>query len=261
LRNLFRLLGEPLGKLYRTDLRRLRVTRSERVGRADDPLRRVTAELSAQLRTPEPEIFVAAAQPRLLLVEPGDPPAIVVGRELLATPAPAEEARFLLARSLKLLESQMSLPARLSADQLGLLTAGIVRQFVHDFAPPLLPAPALAAETSRVAGVLPRKLRQQLLPFALDCSTVELDYAAVASGARHTGNRVGLLACGDLHSSIRVLRRLAGLGDPAPGQALLDGCRGLTEIDELLAFAVSDEYATLSLKLSSGPPSRPPISP
>jgi hypothetical protein len=106
---------------------------------------------------------------------------------------------------------------------------GIVRQFIPEFLPRGFDAGAVAAEAARLAKVIPRKLHQELLPFALECADPALDLRALANDLIHTANRAGVLCAGSGAHGLAVLRRL----------------KDEEQVHELLRFVVSDEFAEL----------------
>jgi tetratricopeptide (TPR) repeat protein len=227
-RHLFRLLDETLQRAYRTDVKRLGVNRQERLPTKGPLARDVANRVAADLGIKDFDVYVTAASPRLLTVELTDPIALVFGQEVVAGLG-TEELRFCVGRCLKMVQSHMAVPLRLSGEELGVLMGGIVRQFIPEFLPRGFDAAAVAAEAARLAKVIPRKLHQELLPFALECADPGLDFRALANDLIHTANRAGVLCAGNGAHSLAVLRRLKDEG----------------QVHELLRFVVSDEFAEL----------------
>src|SRR6185436_11354349 len=121
-RNLFVLLQEPLGKLYRAEWKKLEqmgVNKREKLPRGGHPVRDLANRLAADLGlgVSDFEIYATAAQGRdaagrpspLCTVEPTDPPSLVISQSLLGG-VPEAELRFVLGRLLKLVQSRMVLP-------------------------------------------------------------------------------------------------------------------------------------------------------
>ncbi|MGZ3427221.1 MAG: hypothetical protein ACXVCV_11265, partial [Polyangia bacterium] len=133
-RNLFRLLDEPLAKMFRADVKRLGVLRHEKLPRSGHALRDLANRIAADLGVRDFALYVTAAHPTALVVELTDPLSIVLGNKVVEG-AHELELRFLLGRCFKMIQSHMALPMRLTPDDLGLLVGGIVRQFVPDFVP------------------------------------------------------------------------------------------------------------------------------
>jgi hypothetical protein len=108
---------------------------------------------------------------------------------------------------------------------------------------------AVIAEASRVRSAIPRKMHQEIMPFALECAGA-IDWDALVMDLVHVGNRAGLLLCGSLGAALTVLRKAAGHGGILATPAdFARSCRGNRQIEELLRFAVSQEYLELRRQL------------
>lgn len=250
-RQIFNLLGSILQKRFGSDLRRYGVGKNERLPRTGSGAREVAGQLGIQLGVGDVEVYVSAMHPTVLAVEPGSPPQVVVGASLLEG-AQAPELRFLMARALKLYRSGCALPARMTDLELGVLMGAIVRQFQPDFAPAGVDPAALADEAQRLNRLIPKNTRNDLAPFAIECVQVAMNPAGIAAGLAHTGNRVGLLAAGDVTAGVHILSRRAGLDPRAAGPGgLTRHLRGQPEVEELLRFAVSDDYLELRRQLGA----------
>ena len=149
-RNLFRLLDEPLAKMFRADVKRLGVGRHEKLPRSGHALRDVANKIAADLGVRDFDLYVTAAHPTALVVELTDPLSIVIGNKVIEG-AHELELRFLLGRCFKMIQSHMALPMRLTPEDLGLLVGGIVRQFVPDFVPAGFDEAQIVAEAGRMA--------------------------------------------------------------------------------------------------------------
>src|SRR6185436_1407445 len=99
-RNVLRILGPVLARAARPNLRRWEVGRGERQPPGGG-LRAIADTLAADLGVRNFELYVSTARPRALAVEPGDPPALIVGAELAALGAPA--VRFACGYGLRLI--------------------------------------------------------------------------------------------------------------------------------------------------------------
>ncbi|MDB4965306.1 MAG: hypothetical protein JWN44_995 [Myxococcales bacterium] len=227
-RNLFRLLDEPLAKMFRADVKRLGVQRHEKLPRSGHALRDVANRIAADLGIRDFDLYVTAAHPTALVVELTDPLSIVIGNKVVEG-AHEQELRFLLGRCFKMIQSHMALPMRLTPEDLGLLVGGIVRQFVPDFVPAGFEEAQIVAEAGRMSRIIPKKLHGELLPFALECASESLDLKQIGPSLVHTANRAGLLCCGLPMPALTAVRRLA---DDA-------------QLRALLRFTVSDELAEL----------------
>jgi hypothetical protein len=210
----------------------------------------VFAQMAAKINySVEIELHVSDSHPGLCTVEPGEPPMIVLGAALVRG-AGEPQLRFLAGRTLYILKTKMGIPARMTGEELGLLLGGIVWQFVPDYVHPSLPQAALYESAQKMAKLLPRKAREPLMPYALECSG-DLDFEKLAQGAIGAGNRAGLLAAGDLGAALDMLVRMAQPGAaPARGEALLRACRGNAQVAELLRFVASSDFGEIRRLLS-----------
>ncbi|HET6147344.1 MAG TPA: tetratricopeptide repeat protein [Polyangia bacterium] len=245
-RNIFRILGEPLAKHF-GDLRRYEVSRADKVARGQGP-REIIDPLAVEVGLKEIDVYVkparVAAEPAWLAVEPGDPPALVLGASILALGAAG--VRFAGGRAVRLASTHLDIVLRGTLPQTGALIGGVVRQFVTDYRHPEVPPDVMDVGVATASRALSRRLRQEVMPFAIE-SAGPLDLAALHAAARDGANQVGLLASGSLPSSLAVILATAGrsltlahVADSPEALALLD-------------FALSDGYDELSRELEAGP--------
>ena len=240
MRHVFRLVGPLLAK-GAADLARHGVSRGDRLSRgqaARDAVEGVAVELGA----PDVEVYVRSPSPRAaelgsVRVEPGDRAAVILGAELPALGGHA--LRFAAARAMRLVATHLDLVLASPPADAGALLGGVIRQFVPDFRHPEIRDELLAIEAERVAKLLPRKLKPDVMPFAVE-SAGAFDVAAVHAAVRDGANATGLLACGDLPAALAAL--LAGSGRTLAPADLA----GHPEALALLRFALSDDYDDLA---------------
>ncbi len=228
LRMLLRRLDEVLGKAYRADVRRFNLAKNDRLPRSGHPVRDLANRIALDLGIRDFELYVTAVQPRALVVELGDPMHLVLGSLLCDTTNEAE-LRFVLGRALKLAHCRVLPLIRMSADEAAVFVGGLVRQFVPDFVPRGVDEKAVVAEAQKLGKIVPKKLHQELAPFAFECASSELDFTKIPSALLDAGNRAGLLAAGQAGAALRAIARL----DDA------------AQLRGLLAFLMSDEAAEL----------------
>jgi hypothetical protein len=99
-----------------------------------------------------------------------------------------------------------------------------------------VPERIAAAETARLGKLLTRAQKQEISPFVLECAT-PFDLPALHAALLESGDRVGLLACGDLAAALRVV-----LGGGAVEAARV---RAQPAAVRLIQFALSAEHADL----------------
>ncbi len=244
-RHLFRMLGPVLWE-GKAELSRHGVDRGDRVPPRRPP-RDIFDSVAAELAAGPFEVYVArvrdAAGHVSLAIEPGKPPAIVMGIELMKLGDPA--VRFAAGRALRLIATHLDVALAGDRTDLGAWLAGVVRQFVPDYRHPDVPLDVTIERAARMARLMPRRLRQEVMPFAME-SSAPLDLEALRAGILDGANRVGLLASGSLGAALRVLWATSIDADrtatahPPPSTFF-----GNAEAQALLVFALSDEYDDL----------------
>jgi hypothetical protein len=136
------------------------------------------------------------------------------------------------------------------------IVVGVVRQFVPEYRHPGVRDALCEAESARAARAVPRKLRAQLMPFAVE-SAGPFDVEALVAAVRDGANAAGLLAAGDLPAALSVLLAAGGAPGHAAGTAStasttagaplsLAAIVAQPEAHALLRFAVSDDYDELA---------------
>jgi hypothetical protein len=238
MRHVFRLVGPHLAK-GPADLARHGLARGDRVPRGQ-AARDVFDGVATELGAPDVDVFVRPSSPRAagadasaVRVEPGERPAVVLAHELPALGGHA--LRFAAARALRLVATHLDLVLAASPADAGALLGGVIRQFVPDFRHPEIRDERLDVEAAHVAKVLPRKLKPEVMPFAVE-SAGAFDVGAVHAAVRDGANAVGLLASGDVAASLAAVLAGAGL-TLAPADVARH-----PEALALLRFALSDDY-------------------
>ncbi len=240
-RALFRLLAEPLSKLYAVDSKKLAtlgVDRRERLPRSGHPVRDLANKLAAGFGIEDFDLYITAAQRTdedgkkapICTVEPLDHPTLILSNTLVDGTSEAER-RFLLGGLLKLVQSQLVLPLSLNAYDLGLVIGSLVRLYVPSYTPIGYAEKQIANEASRIKRAIPSKLQGQLLPHAMECSSAALDFEGINELLTLSCHHAGLVLTGDIGSALSMLRR--------------KGARGERYVDDVLRFAVSEEFAEL----------------
>ncbi|MBI2898321.1 MAG: hypothetical protein HYY06_32525 [Deltaproteobacteria bacterium] len=246
LREMLRLLSETFAKAYPVDLRSFGVTRSDRLSSKGHPIRETAHQMARWFGLGDIDIYISPRDVGAAVVLPGSPPALVLGRDLFGATDDGERA-FLLARALKLVQAHLAVPLLVDPAELGLMLAAVVKQFDTSFAPPGIDAPALDERAQKLTKLIPRKIRDPLMPFALECAGARaLDPAAIQAGAIELADRAGLVVSGSIAASLGALRKLAGdfASVTTVGELEEHSVRQPT-VTRLLEFAVSDAYFKL----------------
>ena len=222
-------------------MRRYGVGRGERLRKGSDPIAGMILEMAGEMGIEDIDIYLSPRQPTVLAVEPTSPISLVLGPHLATLDRPAE-LRFPVGRSLKLATSSLAVPARMAPDEMGVLLAGLLRQFAPEFAPAGLDPAAVAAEQQKLRRLIPSQMVQELAPYALGIAGAEFDHRAIWAAILEGGNRAGLLAAGSVGAALGSLLRLGGYRDIH---------QGISDpfVANLLRFAVSEDHVALRAHL------------
>ncbi len=237
IRMVFRLLAEPLGKLYISDGRKLQslgVDRKDKLPRSGHPVRDLANKMAADLGIGDFDIYLTAAQGKdesgqtvpHYTIEPLEPPALIISNVLLDGASEAER-RFVLGGLLKILQCQLHLPLRMSSEELAVLFGGLVRQQVKDYVPVGFADKRIEAEAQRQRRAFPSKLATQIVPLAMEFYAAVPNYDGIAKALLLSSHFFGLLWCGNLQAAVSSLRRRGAAAEKL--------------IDELYRFALSRE--------------------
>lgn len=256
IRQIMRLVGPSLratGPELIHQLSRHGISRSDRIGR-NEPPRPLFDAMAATVGAGDFDLYIKApagrAAPVPVRVEPGSPAAVIIGAPIVDF-GPAA-LRFAAARTLRLVATNLDLLLAVPPEEGAALVVGIIRQFVPDYQHPDVRDVLVEPEAARAARLMPRRLRSQVMPFAIE-SAGRFDPAALHAAVRDGANAVGLLACGDLPAALTVVLATAGLRASATSDAslALSPIVAHPEALALLRFAVSDDYDDLALAMES----------
>jgi tetratricopeptide (TPR) repeat protein len=215
-----------------------RALATELVGRGalvkgDNPVRRVVSAISRALAMAEPPLFLARAEPAVVLAVSTEPPGLLVGAEVPKRFSPRQQ-RFLYARALAHIRRGTQALSPLAPARLAALTAELIR-LCAPAGTDLSRLPlAEAAFSALLAAQLTPEAREGLAPLAAQ-ALAELPSAwePLSLALRESAERTGLAVC----------------ADPAAAIGLVSGeCPGgleRPEVARLLRFAVSPAYLAL----------------
>jgi tetratricopeptide (TPR) repeat protein len=240
-RNILRLCGPALAKAWRPNLKRWEVGRSDRQG-SGTPARSISDTVAVDLGVRGFDLYVSAVQSRAIAVEPGDPPALILGSEIAGL-GPAS-LRFACAYTLRLVSTHLDLLAQGTPVDAGVLLAALVVQFIPDYRHPDLSEAEVAGASQRVSRILSKAQRTEVAPFAAEIA-VPFPLDGLLFAVEEAAARVGLLASGDLAASLRTL--MAVSGRPLTPEALAE----VPTAQALLDFALSDAHEELVATLDA----------
>jgi hypothetical protein len=182
--------------------------------------------------------------PRICVPVSGDPLTLVVGRSL-STNTDAHERAFLFARATKVAVAQLSVAMRTHPGQLALCFAGLAKTYDPMYERADLDRKELEDWARRVGKAIPRKLRDNLGPVAIEVvASAGFDAGSLGLAAAELGDRAALLATGSVPAATRALLALADLrpAPDAPPKDRVGAMRKVPEAWDLLRFAISDAY-------------------
>ncbi|HEV3030548.1 MAG TPA: tetratricopeptide repeat protein [Polyangia bacterium] len=177
------------------------------------------------------------------------PPALVVGGHL-AEGAPAAEVRFELARGLELSRPEYILAAGVRAKQFTPLFSNVLKAF-HPRHARRRASDAGADPATDLKKNVPYKVSKRLVELFQELGTTSWSSVRWRAVVQHTGNRAGLLLCGDLKTAARlVLEEGAPLAD-RPAEDLRALAKSHEAFRDLLRFAISEDYFVLREKVGT----------
>jgi len=234
-RLVFQMLNEGFSRLYKGDLRPYKLGRNERISDKSNAIYRIAAKIGGAMGVSDFDLYISKANPRVLAVENTTPPTIIIGQALVDG-AHENEIRFIMGRCLWLIKKAMILPAQLTPEDLAMLIASVVRQYKPDFTPRGADQRQLNNLTNQVKK-LTKKMRQELMPFALECSGTSVNPGLIGGAVIAAANRAGLLTCRTPQAAVAALAKLGGQIPP--------GSMGNPQLEEMLRFAMTDAHFDL----------------
>ena len=225
------------------------------------PLSPQTLALCESLRVPmgAPSIpLVAQGHGADVTFSASQPLCILIGRRAEGLPVP--DLRFLVGRALEQARAGTLAVLRMSADNLRGMLRAVLRVAGASGTPFELAEEVADQPTALWLSRLRKPEIMALIPLAKLKGELLADAAAALvnppelddyiRGCRYTADRVGLLLCGRPLTALRALAGLlkdGGSGEEAPTIAQKrDQMRGSLALRELVAFMISDEYASLA---------------
>jgi hypothetical protein len=218
---------------------------NERADAAEDPRLADLVQDVAPLAAQEVSVLVDVEGGYRVTIEPGEPPAIVIG-EALVDDATAAELRFHIVRAMTLIELGHLLFERPHASKRRGMLDVLLAAADPESKRRLSPDAAVAVDHIR-AKLGPSGLAE-VEPLVSRWLKSDLELGGWMYGAVSTANRYALLAAGDLQAAVRALRRndphtLAERYDKEDGRVA--ALRRSPAIAEIVAFALSEDYVAL----------------
>jgi cellulose synthase operon protein C len=236
LRQLFTLLGDRVAKHVGIDLRIYGVGRGDRLRARDSSVAAHAQDVATGLGFGEIDVYVSSKLPYVMIAEPTSPASLVIGQAI--TQLDSRSIRFAAGSALKLAQTHLSIAARMSSDELGVLVVGLMRMFVADFPTGGLDEGAIATQTQKLKRLIPTGLASELRPFAYGIDPLSFSHSDLGRDLRVAGLRGGLIAAGSLIAGLNILAAQAQTDVPT---FLADPVA-----QGLVSFALSEDHATVA---------------
>lgn len=244
---LMRVVGDQLHKIYEPAAEVKSLGRGNRL-KPDHPLHKLVRAHCAALGVEKFEIYQGKAGASVQ-VENTDPLSLVLGPDLVRRNN-AREQSFLIGRACWFLRNKMPLALRLEAPQLADLLGGAVRIVSPLFERLGRPDAELSRRLRKAMSGKALRLLAEVAPEVVQAKA--LDLAVWHQAATDSGNRAGMLLCGEVGVALPVLFReepgAVGIKSEST-DALLEAARRRRDFTELLGFALSDDHFRLRAKL------------
>ena len=182
------------------------------------------------------------------------PTAIVIGKTFAET-AVAADLRFYIGRALELLRPEFILAATLDSVALDDLFTAALKAFHPKHNRWRAGSEDSAAEeASKLKKALPYKLAKRIAEIFGEHAEAEVDCLHWRSAVLETGNRAGLLLCGDLRAAVHVVLHETAVEKPdvISHEFLLEQVQKPGLLKDLVRFFVTDEHFGLRQLLGTG---------
>jgi len=253
---LLAVMGEVVPRLYGASVEDWGLTKADRMGpRSEDPLRASVAGVATSLGLGDGfDIYMGRAGVTQVEIDATLPPALLVPPNAAALPR--QELFGQLGHKLGRLRAGTHVAARIPVKELGMVIVAGVRTVYPDYGRGALPEERLTDMSQKIARALPRRHRRAFEQAALSFRDGGVfDSDRWRAGLAHTGQRAAMLIAGDVVGAFehiaRVDRNLAAAAARGSDE-LIAAARANVEVVEMINFALSDELATLSARLTAG---------
>jgi tetratricopeptide (TPR) repeat protein len=181
------------------------------------------------------------------------PPALVIGPHL-AESAPHTEVRFQLGRGIELTRPEYILAAGVRPKQFTQLFSSVLKAFHPRHSRRRANASDATEElAAKLKKNVPYKVSKRLVELFQELGSTSWSSVRWRTVVHQTGNRAGLLLCGDLRTAARFVlaERDNGGALETPPQELFALARDHEPFRDLIRFALSDDYFTLREKIGT----------
>jgi len=248
-------VGDQVSRLHPPDFETLGVDpRADRL-RSDHPVVRAIRLVAEGFGVDHFDVY--QARRGLMVAETSDPPSICVGQDVVRR-FNSREQKFLIGRAVFALLERTALAAKLPEPELADLLGDCIRLVVADFEG-LGHRDEERIRTLR--KLLPRRSLRALEGPAREVTRGPMpDLGRTLQGLFASGNRAGLLVCGDPAVALTMVLRedpaFATSKAPESPESVIRAVRERTDLRALVTFSVSEELFTLRERVGPTLPER-----
>ena len=210
--------------------------RGDRLRARDGGVASHAQDVATGLGFGEIDVYVSARQPYAMVAEPTSPLSLVIGHAIAN--GSSQGIRFAAGSALKLAQCSLAIPARLAAEDLGVLVVALLRLFQADFPAHGLDEAAITAQAQKLRRLIPSGLMNELKPFALAIDPQHFGYVDLARDIRIAGLRAGLVASESIVAGLTILAAQTGTD--------LSGFLASPVAQGLITFALGEDHATVA---------------
>ena len=243
--------GLPVGQTVES----LGVTAQDKVSPMSDlDLGKIYGQVSKALGNKKTAIYIKmdGGAPDMTIVVHA-PPALVIGPEL-GLGARHAEMRFQLGRGIELTRPEYILASGLPPREFAHMFASVLKAYhPRHSRRPANPNDGINDQVLKLKRSVPYKISKRLVELFGALGSTAWSSIEWRSIVQQTGNRAGLLVCGDLRSAVRVvLAERPGEATREPsGEELRRLCVTHQPLKALLQYAISEDYFHLREKLGT----------
>jgi hypothetical protein len=255
LQGVLRAVGDHVSKLFPADFEALGVDPREDRLRSDHPVYRAIRLGAEGFGVDHFDVY--QARRGLMVAEASDPPSICVGQDVVRR-FNSREQKFLIGRAIFALLERTALAGKLPEAELADLLGDCIRVVVPEF-------DALGrrddARVRALRKLLPRKALRALDEPAREVAGGPVpDLRRMLQGLFASGNRAGLLVCGDPAVALTMVLRedpaFAAGRAPESQESIVRAVQERADLRALLNFSVSEELFTLRDRVGPTLPER-----
>jgi tetratricopeptide (TPR) repeat protein len=241
LRNFLARAGEAIEKSVPVDLRALKAAK---LGTTNPALKAKIDAVAHGFALPDADVVISRAMALLCLPVGAKPFQIVIGEAIVATTDDVAR-RFALARAMKITAAHSASLIRVPPADLKIYLDALLHHLHPEYPAPVIEAERLDEITKRFQRFIPRKEEAEMKALAQAAVEAGIPSTEALAGAAATwGDRVALLAVGDVGAALRGVAWSLGQKEPplADAEARKAWFDENSAARDLVAFAISDLY-------------------